>query len=380
MVMYKKYITSILALSLIAPYTLQAVSPQKQNLGITPFLAAGAGYLGHRAYQSWNHYNHRNTPKKRLFEPKNPADAPLVMLIAHGLGGNERTANYYRKHAGLPADSITIRGFDFPGAGARKNEPISLAQHGNIQCLLEEYKKSVNNGERSIWKGVSNGGTSQLVTAGMYELENVEAFIFESPYDSIENAIRATMKEAHTYKIKRAIKAILRKTSTDEGSTLSNVLPTCASYLHWVPGLANLLTVYVSYLYRGYSPYGVRPIDVVHKINKNKPVLFICSATELPTAAAGVRALYQKLKDAGHLKVHLLVVPDGDHANLLQGPYAQQYRATEHAFLRHYGLPHDPELARQSIHPDFKKQPINKKKQQKKKKLLIPLQQQPQTV
>jgi hypothetical protein len=305
--------------STLAHYGAQAAqSPLKYGvIGATALTAAAyAAYKIHKAYQQSWHDHYAQQDKKALVEPKNPASAPVMMLFSHGLGQRKENAHMYRVYGKLP---IPIESFDFPGS-TNIGGATHLGQDGNIQTLVKNYQAWAQQGYNVILHGVSDGAGSTITTMGTHDLKNVKALILESPYDDIQEAVKTLLSHGN---------------------------------LHRIPGLTTLVTFITSYVCKGYSPYGVRPIDVAGKINKDIPILLIATKEDIITPLAGTVRLYNKLKAAGHTKVHLLILDKGRHADLLWGPQEDVYRNTMHAFLRHYGLPHNPAIALQSKHQDF---------------------------
>jgi alpha-beta hydrolase superfamily lysophospholipase len=285
------------------------------------FGTLAALYVGHKGYLSFNQYGYRHQKKISIDTHALPDDAPVVTLFAHGILGNRNSPNRYKRHECIVGSYI---GFDFLNSKLLedKRQSASLAQKADIERLAQEYKKAVKKGYKVILHGVSRGASTVINFMGTYNTKNVVAVIAESPFDDIKTVIQHVLKQAR---------------------------------LHWVPGLSTLGTFVCSLIFhRNYSPYGIRPIDVVHKIDKNIPIFITSTQQDELTPAHGSKKLYNTLIAAGHPKAHFLMVPHGEHANIIGGPSAQAYRNDIHAFLRKYGLHHTSVYAFASRHPDFK--------------------------
>ncbi len=290
---------------------------QGQSKSTIAAALALAAYAGHRTYQYFAHKAIYNAPKKHLKEKISKPNSPVIVQALHGMGGyGKNMKKYLTLNSNLP---LHIEAIDFPSS-ALIGQPGHLAQQGNIDCVINKYQQLSDLGRNVILYGVSDGAASAITTLGSYTLKNVKAAILESPYADIKQAVRRVLRRL---------------------------------YCHWIPGIGTLGSLLVSMIHSGYSTYGIRPIDVVHKIQKNVPVLFVCVKNDIITPEEGTIALYNALKAAGHIKVHLLVLDAGDHGFLLSGLDGHKYRTTLHAFLRKYGLPHDPALAAQCKHKDF---------------------------
>jgi hypothetical protein len=95
------------------------------------------------------------------------------------------------------------------------------------------------------------------------------------------------------------------------------------------------------FLFKKYSRYGIRPIDVLDDVSHELPILIICSKEDQLVPYHSSVALYQKLVQSGHTHVYLLRLEHGKHAKLLSGNDGEKYRAVVHAFYKKYNLDHN---------------------------------------
>ena len=269
-------------------------------------------YTFHTNKQNNKHEKYKNMPKKNIPLDKCKGDNASVSVITlHGFGGSSDLAQYYDRRLALP-EEVATHAPDFNCSTKHTNNILSeacFAQDDDIKTVFDAYKQEViTKGNKVIIRGVSNGAAAAATFAGTYDQKNTEAIVLESPYSDVENVI-------------------------------SNIAGGFRSLGKTVAASASLVSKY--------NPYGIRPIDVVDKIQKNIPVLFICSKGDTLIPAGETIKLYTALKKAGHTKTHLVVLDKGAHANLLWGPEGHIYLAAEHAFYKKYGLPHNADLDKQ---------------------------------
>jgi alpha-beta hydrolase superfamily lysophospholipase len=113
------------------------------------------------------------------------------------------------------------------------------------------------------------------------------------------------------------------------------------------------------FIFTKFSPQGIRPADVAHKIRHNLPILIVCSQQDQLVPASSSAKLYTILRNSGHTQVHLLTLPEGKHAKLFNSAASSlQYKQVTHAFYKKYGLPHDEKLAFEGQKTFLECQPI----------------------
>lgn len=84
--------------------------------------------------------------------------------------------------------------------------------------------------------------------------------------------------------------------------------------------------------------------------NKNLPILLIHSQKDQIVPYIHSLQLYQQLRDQNFTNVHLILLPDGQHSYILQDPtLAPIYTQAVHSFYKKYNLPHDADIAQDTI-------------------------------
>lgn len=286
-----------------------AIMPQNHPFGPkaqTATALTALAYLGHSWYQKQCKNSYVATPKQKLPEKPLPANAPIITLFVHGLGGSKKTGIAYQRHGFIPGDVMT---FDFPDSPSlTQPQAANLGQDIDIEVLKTAYLQAVSQGYRVILYGLSRGAATIINFLGIYDVDNVVAALVESPFFTVKDVVHNQLR---------------------------------SYYLHWIPGLATLGSLVTALLHRNYNPYGIHPGYVVTKIQSTIPLLFICSEQDRLVPAATTIALHQKRKAAGCSNTHLIVLKRGAHGIMLKGEAAHIYRAGVHAFLRNYRLPYN---------------------------------------
>lgn len=233
-------------------------------------------------------------------------------IFAHGLGGDKEQVRYYTKHNGWYILSDPVYSFNFPEVlsfGRIDTNKVSMAQEDDIKALEKAYNeffKDYQHCKYVVPMGISRGASAIITYLATKQPKNVKAAVLEAPFDTLEALI-----EHYTH-----------------------------SYL---PHQKEELSLVWSFPL--YKKDGIKPLDVVDKIDKNIPLLLIHSLTDQVIPAESSRRLYQKLKESGHKDVYLLILPEGTHANYQHGKFASLYQSVVHAFFKKYGIAHDPSLA-----------------------------------
>jgi predicted esterase len=248
----------------------------------------------------------------------------------HGFGGNQKAVYYYQRSNIIGSH---IFSFDFPDVTQSGfsilpfitvNVPVdpqyvSLGQETDIRALKEAYSQaldkinhaSANINSGIILLGVSRGASTAINFLATHQTPHIKAAIIECPYDAIDQIIHYQL------------------------NTIS---------LHKTPGLnQGLHKLTQKIVFPNYNTRGIQPIHVVDKIPHKIPVIFIHSLADKLIWINSSRALYCKLKQAGHAHVYLVELPTGGHADCLRGIEGRYYRAAIHAFYKKYNLPYDPQ-------------------------------------
>jgi len=239
-----------------------------------------------------------------------------VGIFAHGFGANGRQAKYYERWL-----KTALKTFNFPDAQSGDFNPreTSLGQDNEIEALVAACAKYSNH--EKILIGVSRGASTIINSLGLHKIPDVKAAILESPFDHVQ-------------------------------SVASNFIPKLFRFLPGIRSIAHWGTFFVC---RKYKRNGVQSINVVDDIPKDLPILFICSQTDKLIPCESTKRLYAKLREAGHENVHILVLEQGRHANLLR---EELYSWVVHAFYKKYDLPHNEQLAHEGSFHFSQCQPV----------------------
>lgn len=228
--------------------------------------------------------------------------AEVTYLFAHGLGGHAKDAQAYN----AIANKQKIVAFNFPDAkdGKFMRGETSLAQGHEIERLNKRFQSTVkkNADAEVVLLGVSRGASTIINFMGKQKPAQVKALVLESPFAYAED-----IKFGY---VPSVIGGIIRP-----------------------------------FIYRKYSYEGDHPAYFARAINKNTPVLLICSKEDKFVPMQSTVALYERLLMGRHAKAHLLVLEKGEHGKLLSGEEGTEYQNVVHAFYKHYDLPHDAKLA-----------------------------------
>ncbi|MCK5632627.1 hypothetical protein KAH94_02680 [bacterium] len=230
----------------------------------------------------------------------------ISAVFSHGFWDYACQVNNYKDFF-----SFSMNSFSYPDA---KNDKIhlskaNLAQENDIQALQNAVKKH----DANVLMGLSRGASTIITFLATHKVAGLKAVILESPFDCMENVAKALIcKRLH---------------------------------LGWIPGLARFAAYTIPWILREYKRDGIKPIDVIHNIPKDLPILLICSLEDSLIPVSSTIALYNRLCQTGHKKAHLLILDYGKHSKLVIGPDYQRYKEVCHAFCKEYGLSYDKQLA-----------------------------------
>jgi len=245
-------------------------------------------------------------------------------LFSHGLSDSHKQVNKYTKSLNKKKPYIIQNPFvtfDYPdvGKGILKLNRLqtSLAQNNEIERLAQTFFSQLNNQPEVVLVGVSRGASTIVNFMGLYNPHNVSAIILESPFDCVESIAQKLINE------------------TKWGC---------------IPGIRKNYGSIMSFIFCKYNPHGIRPIDMASRIRKDLPILIICSSSDKVVPVWASINLYYELKQSGHENAHLLVIPEGDHAKLINHQkYSSWYQNVTHAFYQKYHLPHNSALAEHGL-------------------------------
>ncbi|MFI5332815.1 MAG: prolyl oligopeptidase family serine peptidase [Candidatus Babeliales bacterium] len=208
-------------------------------------------------------------------------------------------------------------GYDLTKEDWERMRVASLAQEKDINHLedavLSDRAQCHHN---LVLAGVSRGAATIINYMGSrLPPTNIKALILDAPFDAIYDMLNARLK-------------------------LKN--------LHMVPLLTTMFEFYITYLFKNYTPWGIRPIDVVDCI-PNIPILMICSLEDTVVPPRNTMRLYKKLIKDGRTNVHLFITKHGEHGRIMFDAEHPEvgitYRNIVHAFLQTYALEHEPTWA-----------------------------------
>lgn len=248
----------------------------------------------------------------------------IKYVFSHGFSDTGRQSfsyvNFYKKSNNLYRNSRYILYqpliiFNYPDVIFRKFVNIfktSLGQINEVKTLMRNYNRA--NNDEVVLFGVSRGASTAINFASKYKPKNLKALVLESPFDKVEVVLKT-----HWF----------------------------TSFLAKIPGVSNKVVYNLFKKMSKYDENGLHPIDMVGHIDKNVPVIFICTKTDSTVSCSSTVNLYKKLIETGHKKAHLLVLDSGRHARLMKSSEGQKMQNVVHAFYKKYGLPHNPEFADQ---------------------------------
>jgi len=219
-----------------------------------------------------------------------------------------------------------VKSFNFPDAMCKHVPNLyytSLGQKNEIEALRKAYRqmdkeKETENGQKiyddkRVLAGVSRGASTIINFLAKDKPDKVKAAILESPFDHMESII-----------MKHWFIELLAKLPFLSKERIYNIFCKITQY----------------------QDNGAHTINLVDKIDKNIPVMFVCSKTDKSVPYLATINLYKKLIKSGHKRAHLLRLANGRHARFLQNDeVGEKYQNVIHAFYKKYGLKHDDALA-----------------------------------
>lgn len=245
----------------------------------------------------------------------------VTYIFAHGLGATGIQANMYTQqfcqhpypstNSSILAKPLAI--FNFPDAKDDAmhyhKERVNMGQELDIYTLKNVYDQVVaaypNND--IVLCGVSRGAVTILNTMAYYKLPKVKALILECPFDSFNDVILQTMKRF---------------------------------YLGNVPGALYIGKKIVNVAFPLVDLEGIFPIQHLHLLPKEVPILLIHSQHDGVVPINCSRRIYQTLRLLGHEHTYFLELKTSSHARALCGHEKKQYENVVHALYKKYNLPH----------------------------------------
>ncbi|MCX5921795.1 MAG: prolyl oligopeptidase family serine peptidase [Candidatus Dependentiae bacterium] len=299
----------------------------KQHPALTTLAVATAAYgISYATTQIMSHNKQIQVELVNYSAPQSTATtAQGNYLLVHGLAESHKQALWYiKKPSNRP---FIIDGqlftYDFPDVTQhfwRVNfTQTGLGQHHEVMGLKSAYEQTIAtlneqgaSNKDVILVGMSRGATTILNFMGLHKPENVKALVVESPFDATHSIAKNMLKKMH---------------------------------LDGVPGMQTIAHWIMSAVFWQHSTSGICAKDMVETIDKELPILLVCSKQDKLVPAESTTALYQALKKSGHTKVHIYTAETGRHGRILYDSDCHNYQHVTHAFYKKYGLPHDPALA-----------------------------------
>jgi len=190
----------------------------------------------------------------------------------------------------------------------------NLGQKNDIKTLHKAYNKHVQEHPDTgvILYGDSRGAATIFNFIALHKPTQVKAAVLDGIFDTIPHTVKH-----FAYTDKRAC----------EENRLYNI---------------------VRFVMGSYKHDGINQRETAEIIADDVPLLMVISLKDGLVAPQSAFYLYNRLRDRGHQKVHLLVLKNGLHpAYMLHAEDKKIYEPVVHAFYKKYNLPHNAKLAAQ---------------------------------
>lgn len=280
------------------------------------------------------------------------ATEKMNYVYCHGLGGSGSEAIYYVKNHFL--EKIKLKesnriieiplslnlnsqffilyspishfnhpsGYEVYGSFCSKTHKINL-QSGIVDYKkvslgqayeINELKKAIDNIKGDcILFGRSMGASTIINYMSLYQTSKIKALVLEAPFHSIEELLNQ--------------------------------------------GFLSFLDIgKLAMTFPAYNPKGIKPIESILKMSKDIPIIFIHSKKDTIVPIISSIKLFNTLVKFGYKKVHFLELHSAGHNDATISRDASNYQNVVHAFYKHYGLPHESNLAELGKHLFYKTQ------------------------
>lgn len=185
----------------------------------------------------------------------------------------------------------------------------NVGQEQDIHRLYKAYKKHLvkHPDTNLILYGDSRGASTNFNFIALHNPPMVKAAVLEGIFDSLPHIIKHFMY-------------IDKETCTETR--------------------LNKLTELVL---GGYNKKARSPRDYAEIIHDDIPLLFVTSLNDSLCSPQGAMYLYNRLRERGHKRIHLLVLKNADHPRyMIHNPEdTKLYETVVHAFYKNYDLPHN---------------------------------------
>jgi hypothetical protein len=192
-------------------------------------------------------------------------------------------------------------------------DKANLAQDDDIEALHKVYKQHIQKYPKTdiVMFGDSRGAATTFSFIAKYKPQEVKAAILEGIFDSVVHCIKHFIY-------------------TGKDSLTEH-------------GMHDLLSAFLG----NYKKDGPSPLKFAQTITDDIPLLLVTSIKDGLVPPQGTMSLYNRLKERGFKKVHLLVLKKSIHPCYMISYDEDRtlYETVVHAFYKHYGLPYNAEKA-----------------------------------
>lgn len=248
------------------------------------------------------------SPQKSIGNPRAEPGKHIhntsITIFAHGLGGSEREAYYYKKHDLIEQGAYAFALYD-------NLSQVSLGQQHEINNLVTAINK-VTTGKPAtpiVLRGVSMGAATIVNYLGSCIPVGTKIIgaILESPFAHVQDVLDVKIIQSYLL-----------------------------SALSIMPGF-NQLAIYCTY--KNHRLNGIQPVKAANAIPTHIPILLIASEEDTLITPRSTARIYTELLKSGHTKTHLFIVKQGLHANICWHEISgTMVRNVEHAFRKKYNL------------------------------------------
>ncbi len=248
-----------------------------------------------------------------LKKNKNHAsDRSQNYLFAHGIASTHKQVERYASFI----ESDRVFSYNFPDVTSRFYRVnfwhTALGQNYEVIHLKEAYDKTqvalktTSKLDKSVvLMGVSRGATTILNFMAKFQPEGIKALILESPFDTTRSI---TDNKINQWR------------------------------LNALPGIKKLGHFILSSIFWQHSTQGEQALDAVPLLDKNLPILLICSKQDPLVPASSTIALYEKLQTLGYKNSHIFIAEQGKHGKIIEGPDKEKYQKAIDDFNQKYGI------------------------------------------
>ena len=232
------------------------------------------------------------------------SNSQVITIFAHGIADAHKQVDEYINRGIITTTGYT---FDFPDSTESifrvNHAESSLAQQSEMECLQNVIEHAALQNQEIILYGLSRGASTIVNLLAHYSNPHIKAVILESPFDSMQTVTRNIIQRIGGEKI---------------------------------PGITTIADYAVETIFRKYRTTGIQPIDSITAINKQLPILIICSKEDQLVPYKSSLALYKALINNGHTKTRILITEQGKHSKIIMSRDGDQVKKTIKQWYDHY--------------------------------------------